>query len=102
MPTSISPPSIGAGCSCACAPTFRSLLGFVLTSITGWRTACARRGSISSNARMHFFGAEHPSNAHAGQRAEYARGEINLPRGLAIGEADKRDDGKHIAGRDDP
>ena len=53
--------SIGAGCSCACAPTFRSLLGSVLISITGWRTACARKGSISSNARMHFFGAEHPS-----------------------------------------
>ena len=58
--TSISATSIGAGCSCACAPTFRSLLA-VLISITSWRTACARRGSISSNARMHFFGAEHPS-----------------------------------------
>ena len=46
--TSISPTSIGAGCSCACAPTFRSLLGSVLISITGWRTACARKGSISA------------------------------------------------------
>ena len=38
-----------------------SVLGSVLISIIGWRTACARRRSISSNARMHFFGAEHPS-----------------------------------------
>jgi hypothetical protein len=42
-------------------PYLRFSARVCLNSITGWRTACARRGSISSNARMHFFGAEHPS-----------------------------------------
>jgi hypothetical protein len=37
-------------------------LGFVSISITGWRTACARRVSISSNAQMHLFG-NHPVTA---------------------------------------
>jgi hypothetical protein len=59
--TSMSTTNAGAGCSCACAPIFRSPLGFVSTSITGWRTACAKRVSISSNAQMHLFAAAHPS-----------------------------------------
>ena len=41
-------------------------------------------------------------HAEAGQRAQGARGEIDLPGGPAIGQADQRDDGEHIAGRDDP
>ena len=41
-------------------------------------------------------------DAEAGQGAERARGEINLTRGPAIGEADERDNDEHIASRDDP
>ena len=39
-------------------------------------------------------------HAEAGQRAKGARGEIKLSSGAAIGQADQRDDGKHVAGRD--
>ena|SRR6516164_8727957 len=59
--TSMSTTNAGVGCSCECAPTFRSPLGFVSTSITGWRTACAKRASISSNAQMRLFAATHPT-----------------------------------------
>src|SRR5580692_1090566 len=41
-------------------------------------------------------------HAHAGQRAEYARGEIELPAGPPVGQADQRDDGEHIASGCDP
>ena len=53
--------SAGAACSCACAPIFRSRLGCVSTNITGWRTACAKRASISGNVRMLFCDVRHPS-----------------------------------------
>ena len=39
-------------------------------------------------------------HAEAGQRAKGARREIELPGGPAIGQADQRDDGEHIARRD--
>src|SRR5438309_10286854 len=38
------------GSSFACARTSRSRPGFVSINITGWRTACARKGSTSSSA----------------------------------------------------
>jgi hypothetical protein len=41
------------------------------------------------------------SHAEAGQRAQNARGEIDLPSGTAVRQADQRDDGEHIAGRGD-
>ena len=43
--------ALGTACSCACARTFRSPRGSASISTTGWRTACARRRSISSSAR---------------------------------------------------
>ena len=39
-------------------------------------------------------------HAEVGQRAKGARGEINLSSGAAIGQGDQRNDGKHVAGRD--
>ena len=59
--TSMSTTSAGVGCSCACAPTFRSRRGYVSTNTTGWPTACAKKASISSNVRMLFCDVRHPS-----------------------------------------
>jgi hypothetical protein len=41
-------------------------------------------------------------HAEAGQRAEDARGEIELPGGSPVGQANERDDDEHIASGGDP
>ena len=41
-------------------------------------------------------------HSEAGQRAQNARGEIELPGGPPVGQADQRDDGGHIASGGDP
>ena len=42
----------GAGCSCGCAPIFRSRPASASTSITGWPRGCARRGSAFARNPM--------------------------------------------------
>ena len=59
--TSMSTTSAGAGCLFASARIFRSRPGCASINITGWRTACARKGSISSSAPTLFSDAAGPS-----------------------------------------
>jgi hypothetical protein len=59
--TSMSTTSAGAGCLFASACIFRSRPGCASINITGWRTACARKGSISSSAPTLFSDAAGPS-----------------------------------------
>ena len=51
----------GAGSLFASARIFRSRPGCASTNITGWRTACARKASISSSAPTLFSDAADPS-----------------------------------------